>query len=109
MSPHALFLAQAPAPSAGPQSMIPMLAMPLLLIGLFFLMIGSQRKKQKEHDKMMAALQTGDEIVTSGGIYGVIANVKDDRFVLRVGDNVKIEVGKAFVQSVVKKTGEEKK
>jgi hypothetical protein len=37
---------------------------------MYFLMIAPQRKKQKEHEKMLAALQTGDEIVTTGGIYG---------------------------------------
>ena len=42
------------------------------------------------------------KIVTTGGIFGVITNVKDDRFVVRIADNTKIEVGKAFVQTVVK-------
>jgi preprotein translocase subunit YajC len=50
---------------------------------------------------MLAALQSGDEIVTTGGIYGTITNVKDDRFVVRVADNTKIEVGKGFVQTVL--------
>jgi preprotein translocase subunit YajC len=54
---------------------------------------------------MIAALKSGDEVVTSGGLYGVITSVKDDRFVLRVSDNnVKVEVGKAFITTVVKKT-----
>ena len=52
---------------------------------------------------MLAALQSGDEIITTGGIYGVITNVKDDRFVVRIADNTKIELGKGFIQSVVKK------
>jgi hypothetical protein len=46
---------------------------------------------------MLSALQSGDEVVTSGGIYGVITNVKDDRFVLRIAENTKIEVGKGFI------------
>ena len=81
----------------------------LLFAAMYFLMIAPQRKKQKEHEKMLAALQTGDEIVTTGGIYGQITNVKEDRFVIRVSDTTKIEVGKGFVHAVVKKTGEEKK
>jgi preprotein translocase subunit YajC len=40
---------------------------------------------------------------------GQITNVKDDRFVVRIADNTKIEVGKSFVHAVVRKTGEEKK
>ena len=66
-------------------------------------MIAPQRKKQKAHEKMLAALKTGDEVVTTGGIYGTITNVKDDRFVLRIADNTKIEIAKSFIQSVVKK------
>ena len=83
----------------------------LLLGGLYFLMIAPQRKKQKAHDQMLAALQTGDEIVTTGGIFATITNVKDDRFVVRIGDNTKVEVGKGFVHSVIKRAGvvEEKK
>jgi preprotein translocase subunit YajC len=53
---------------------------------------------------MLASLATGDEVITTAGIYGTITNVKDDRFVLRVAENTKIEVGKAFVQAVVKKS-----
>ena len=59
---------------------------------------------------MALEIGPGDEVVTSGGIYGVITNVKEDRFVVRVADNTKIEIGKGFVQAVVKKVnGEEKK
>jgi preprotein translocase subunit YajC len=77
----------------------------LLFGGMYFLMIAPQRKKQKELAKMLAALQTGDEVVTTGGIYGTITNVKDDRFVVRIAENTKIEVGKGFIQSVVRRAG----
>jgi preprotein translocase subunit YajC len=100
-APSALLAQQPASPtSAAPQ----MIFLVLMMAAMYFLMIAPQRKKQKEHEKMMAALQSGDEIVTTGGIYGVITNVKDDRFVVRIADNTKIEVGKAFVQSVLKKT-----
>jgi preprotein translocase subunit YajC len=58
---------------------------------------------------MLAALQSGDEIVTSGGIFGTITNVKDDRFVVRIADNAKVELGKSFIATVVKQAGAEKK
>ena len=79
--------------------------MPMILIfaAMYFLMIAPQRKKQKEHQKMLASLDTGDEVMTAGGIYGEITNKKDDRYVIRIADNTKIEIGKAFVQTVVKK------
>ena len=81
------------------QTVLPML---LLFAAMYFLMIAPQRKKQKEHEKMLKALQSGDDIVTTGGIYGTITNVKEDRFVVRIADNTKIEVGKSFVTAVLK-------
>jgi preprotein translocase subunit YajC len=75
-----------------------------MLAAMYFLMIAPQRKKQKELEKMLAAITTGDDVITTAGIYGTITNVKDDRFVVRIADNTKIEVGKAFVQAVVKKS-----
>ena len=108
----ASFLAQAAAPaqSGGPAQMITgMLPAILLMAGFYFLFIAPQRKKQKEHEKMLTALQSGDEIVSTGGIYGVITNVKDDRFVVRISDNTKIELGKSFVQTVLKRQAAEKK
>ena len=105
------FLAQTPAPSQpqGPAAWMQILPMVLLFGAMYFFLIAPQRKKQKEHEKMLTALQSGDEVVTTGGIYGVITNVKEDRFVVRVADNTKLEIGKSFVQTVVKKTAADKK
>ena len=85
--------------------MLAQLAPLVLMFGaMYFLLIAPQRKKQKEHEKMLTQLQPGDEIVTSGGIYGTITSVKEDRFVVRIGDNnSKVEVGKGFISTVVKK------
>ena len=102
------FLGQAPAPQGGfPPVMI--IGYLLLFAAMYFFMIAPQRRKQKEHEKMLSALSTGDEIVTTGGIFGTITNVKDDRFIVRIAENTKIEVGKAFVQTVVKRQAAEKK
>lgn len=81
----------------------------ILFFGLFFaamwfLLIAPQRKKQKEHEKMIKALSSGDEILTAGGIFGIVTNVKDDRLVVRIADGTKVEIGRSFVQSVTKKS-----
>ncbi len=106
-----LFLAQAvpatPAGPSGPGAMLVQLA-PLILMfaAMYFLLIAPQRKKQKQHEKMLTELQSGDEVVTAGGIYGTITSVKEDRFVIRIGENnAKVEVGKGFISTVVKKAG----
>ena len=98
------FLAQTPTgtPPAG-GGLMTFLPMVLLFAAMYFLLIAPQRKKQKEHEKLISTLQSGDEIVTNGGIYGTITNVKDDRFVVRISDNTKIELAKGFVQTVLKK------
>lgn len=96
-------LAEATAPGGGLSQFLPII---LLFVGMWFLIIAPQRKRQKAHDQMLQELQTGDEVVSSGGIYGTITNVKDDRFVVRIADNTKIELGKAFVASKVSSQGE---
>ena len=73
----------------------------LLFVGMWFLIIGTQRKRQKENDEMLTALKSGDTVVTSGGIFGTITNVKDDRLVLRIADNTKIELAKNFVSKKI--------
>jgi preprotein translocase subunit YajC len=102
-------IAQAAAPAAGGNGMTMIIVYGLFLAGFYFLFIAPQRKKQKEHDKMLTTIQSGDEVLTTGGIFGVITNVKDDRFVVRVADNTKIEVGKAYILSVARKTEAEEK
>ncbi len=107
MTKISLLIAQAapasPAPS-GAGSLMQFLPLILMFAAMYFLLIAPQRKKQKEHEKMLASLAAGDEVVTAGGIYGVITQVKEDRFVVRIGgDNVKVEVGKGFISALVKK------
>jgi len=103
-----LFLAQAapatPAAPGGASALMQLAPLVLMFAAMYFLLIAPQRKKQKEHEKMLTQLQPGDEVVTSGGIYGTITSVKDDRFVVRIGDNnAKVEVGKGFISTVVKR------
>lgn len=102
MTKMSLLFAQQAAP-AGASGLMSFLPMALIMVAMYFILIAPQRKKQKELEKMLAALATGDEVITNGGIYGTITNVKDDRFVLRIADNTKIEIAKAFIQAVVKK------
>ncbi len=73
----------------------------VIFAAMYFLIIAPQRKKQKQHQKMITELKSGADVVTSGGIYGTITNVKEDRFVLKIAENTKIEVSKAAVATVV--------
>jgi preprotein translocase subunit YajC len=91
------------ASGGGLQQLLPIA---LLFVGMWFLVIAPQRKRQKAHDAMLAALKTGDEIITTGGIYGTITNVKDDRFVVRIADGIKVELGKSFVANKINSSAE---
>ena len=68
----------------------------------YFLLIRPQQKRQKAHQQLMANLKSGDRVVTSSGIHGLIANVKETTFLLKVADNVKIEIDKSAVAGVEK-------
>jgi len=61
-----------------------------------------QMKRQKEHEKLVSAVKTGDRVVAAGGIYGTVTNIKDQVVVLKVADNVKIEVQRSTITSVEK-------
>lgn len=107
MTKFSLFLAQAQPAAAptGASMLMQMLPLVLMFGAMYFLLIAPQRKKQKEHEKMLTALKSGDEIITTGGLYGTITSVKEDRFVVRIGESQKVELGKGFVHALVKKDG----
>jgi len=101
------FLAQAAAASpAGTTAQPPafMSIMPLIFVFVifYFLLIRPQQKKAKEHQKLVESLKTGDKVVTSAGIHGIIANVKDKTVIVKVADNVKLEFDRAAVTAVEK-------
>ena len=109
MSAAFSLLAQAPA-GAAPQSpsMLGGLAMPLLLIVMFyFMLIRPQMKRSKEHKAMMTSLQKGDEVITGGGLVGKITKVSDAYVTVEVaqaGNNpVEMHFQKASVQVLLPK------
>jgi len=80
---------------------------PLILIFVifYFLLIRPQKQKEKEHQKMLGGMNKNDEVVTSGGIHGTIVNVKDKTIILRIDENVKIEIDKNCVAYTKKPQG----
>jgi len=65
------------------------------------LIIRPQNKKRKETEKMLGALKKGDKVVTIGGLYGTIQNVKETTVIIKVDDNVKLEFLRSAVSSIV--------
>lgn len=80
------------------------LIMPIALIVMFyFLLIRPQQRQRKELEKRVAALQKGDEVVTTAGIHAIVHNVKDRTVVLKVAEGVMMEFDKPAVATVIKK------
>ena len=94
MSTLLFIIAQAPPQ----QSMLGMfLPLVLIIVVFYFFMIRPQMKRQKDTQKFRDALQRGDKVVTSGGIYGRIDEIKDQIIFLEVAPNVKLKVDKSVV------------
>jgi preprotein translocase subunit YajC len=105
----AFLLAQTSAPSPNPASpgggigfFVPFI---FIFVIMYFIMIRPQQRRQKDQQKLISALKTGDRVVTSSGIHGLIANVKDSTVIVKVADNVKIEMDKAAIANVAKSNG----
>lgn len=95
---------------ASPGGSNPILSfVPILLIFaiFYFLLFMPMQRQRKQQQKMLAGLQNGQTVVTTGGIVGTIVSVgSDDTLVLRVKpDNVKLQVARSAVSSIVKEQG----
>ncbi|OGV65049.1 MAG: preprotein translocase subunit YajC [Lentisphaerae bacterium RIFOXYC12_FULL_60_16] len=98
-----LTIAQA-APGGQSGGMLGMMLPLLVIFGIFyFMLIRPQQRKDKERRVMIDTLKSGARVIFSGGIMGTVTNVKDQTFVIKIADNVKIEVAKGAVSQVVEK------
>ncbi|MCE4513586.1 preprotein translocase subunit YajC [Xanthomonas hortorum] len=92
------------APAAGPMGSLSTFALTIILIAvMYFLMIRPQMKRQKEHKSLLEKLSRGDEVITSGGVAGVISDIGDNFITVEVADNVRIRVQKSAVGHVLPK------
>ena len=87
--------------AARPQGSIVTALLPFVLVFVIFylLIIMPQRKKQKKHQEMVGQLKPGDKIVTTGGIYGIVMGVQQDKIELKIGSNVKIDITRNAVSA----------
>jgi len=73
-----------------------------IFIIMYFVMIRPQKKRQEQQQKLIGSLKTGDRVVTNAGIHGLISNVKETTVLVKVADNVKIEIDKTAITNVLK-------
>jgi preprotein translocase subunit YajC len=100
MSPLALMAAN--GQSSPILQFLPLIAIALIFYFIVFL---PNKRKQNALKNMLDNLKNGDKVITSGGIFGVVAGIKDDRVQLKVADQVKIEISKNAI--VAKQTEEQ--
>ncbi len=81
----------------------------LIIVVFYFFMIRPQVKKQKEATNFRNALKKGDKVVTTGGVYGKINDVKDRTVTLEIADNITIKVDKTAVTAEPSETAPAKK
>lgn len=81
---------------------------PMIVIFVIFyiFLIMPQQKKAKEHQKLLNALKRNDRILTNGGIYATVVNVRGDIVDVKIADNVQVEIAKSAVASVISVTPE---
>jgi len=95
-SAHAMGATGASAEGGGGGSS--MLIMLVAIFAIFyFLMIRPESKRRKERQSMIDSLARGDKIVTIGGLHGEVQDVHDDKIVIRIAENLKVEIAKTAV------------
>jgi preprotein translocase subunit YajC len=99
---HLLFLAQAAAPAPAGGGIAAFVPFIFIFVIMYFVLLRPQMKRQKDQQRLMTTLKTGDRVVTSAGIHGLISNVKETTVIVKVADNVKIEMEKSAVTNILK-------
>lgn len=77
----------------------------LIIVVMYYLIFRAQQKETKRKKQLLDAIKTGDRVLTAGGIFGTVANVKDNSLIVKIADNVKVEVTRASISGVVDKDG----
>lgn len=96
-------LAQAPAAPQGGILGNPLIMMGLMIVMFYFLLIRPQQRQRKEQAARIAALQSGDKVITTAGIHGLVHNVREHTVVIKVAEGTMIEFDKAAIANVTKK------
>jgi len=95
--------AQTPSGGVGGMDIMSMLPLILMFVLLYFLLLRPQMKRAKEQKQMIASLQKGDEVITSGGALGKVTKVSDNYLSLEIAPNVEITVQKSAIQTMLPK------
>lgn len=93
--------AQAAPAAGGPGPIVTILPFVLIFVIMYFMVIRPQQKKAREHQDMLGKLKRNDEVMTSGGIYGKVIDLKETVVTLEVAPNVRIRVHRPQITVVL--------
>ncbi len=96
------FLLLAEGAPQQPNMLMNFLPLIFIFVIFYFLLIRPQQKKQKDHQRLVSSLKSGDKVITTAGIHGLITNVKDTTVTVKVAENTKIEFDRSAVVTVEK-------
>ncbi|HTF92740.1 MAG TPA: preprotein translocase subunit YajC [Verrucomicrobiae bacterium] len=95
-----LAYAQAAPGAGGPGPIMTVFPFILIFVIMYFMVIRPQQKKGKEHQEMLKKLKKNDEVMTSGGIYGKVVDLKETIVTLEIAPNVRIRVHRPQISEV---------
>jgi preprotein translocase subunit YajC len=94
------------APAAAPDSplggLLSLAPMLLILVAFYVIFMLPQNKERKKKEEMLKNIQRGDRVLTRGGLYATVADIKENVLVLKINENSKIEVDRAYIDSIEK-------
>jgi preprotein translocase subunit YajC len=91
-----------PGGGGGSSQFLSFLPIILIFVIFYFLLIRPQQKQKKEHQSLLSSLKVGDSVLTTGGIYGRITGIKDDKVTVEISDKVRVKVNRGHIAGVVK-------
>jgi preprotein translocase subunit YajC len=97
------------AASSGSSGLGTFLFLPVMLGLVYFMILRPQSQAKKKQEESIKAARTGDKVITTSGIHGVITNVKDTTVIVKVADNVKLEIEKSHLDKIIRESADAEK
>jgi preprotein translocase subunit YajC len=88
----------------GGSSFLGFLPLILIFIVFWFMIIRPQKKQQDQRKSMISAIKRGDRVITSGGLFATVKDVKQDLVVATIAEGVKVEIAKSAITTVVEES-----
>jgi len=88
------------ADAASPSGFTQLIPLVLIMVIFYFLLIRPQQKRAKEHRNMVEAIKKGDKILTTGGMYATVMDVKEDHLRVEIAENVRVKIQRDAVASL---------